>query len=342
MKYTMKDVAKACNTSTATVSMVLAGKDKRISAGTRELIKKTAIAMDYYPNSMASSLAKKKSKYIGIVVNDLRNSHIAELFMSINEVLQEKGFLLICHVLNGKIDDSTEILAREIASENISALMWARPLEPNNDKDNGIITSVIKSMDIPVFTMDQYEFECPGVNVCFDYENAGYLATKYLIDNGHKKIGCVTGNIGYKVTIDRLNGYKKALCEAGIPYDDNVIFKGNYMMESGSRGLPYLLGQGVTAVFAQNDEMAFGLYKAARTYGIRIPEDLSIVGCDNVEFDESLEVPLSTIEVPIVDMGHYLAEMICKYVNDGNENERATKFYAPKLLVRGSVKKVSH
>lgn len=342
MKYTMKDVAKACKTSVATVSMVLSGNDKRISEETKELVKETARAMAYYPNSMASSLAKKKSKYIGIVVNDLRNSHIAELFMSLNEILQDKDLLLICHVINGAISDSIDVLAREIASENISALMWARPLEQGDDESSKEVASVIKAMDVPVFTMDQYDFDCPGINVCFDYENAGYLATKYLIDNGHKKIGCVTGNPEYKVTIDRLNGYKRALSEAGITYTKDVVFEGNYMMDSGSKALPYLLGQGVKAIFTQNDEMAFGLYKAARTYGVRVPNDISIVGCDNVGFDEALEIPLSTIEVPIVDMGHYLAEKICEYIDKEIHTERTTKFYNPRLLVRGSVKKIDN
>lgn len=341
MRTTMKDIAKACGVSTATVSMALSGNTKRVSAATVAAICNKAQELNYFPNQMASSLARRKSRVIGIVVNDLRNSHIAVLFMAINRVLQDKGFSLSCHILEDNIDSSVSDLVMRIAAENVCALIWAKPLEPDKVEENERLTSIIERMGIPVFTMDDYRFECSGNNYCFDYERAGYMATKHLIDLGHRRIGCIAGTRAFKVTVDRIDGYKAALEEAAIPVNEDLIYMGDYTMESGTNALPYLLGHGVTAIFAQNDEMAFGVYKSARNYGVRVPEDLSLVGCDNVPFDEALEVPLSTIDVPTQAIGRKMAEDICEAIENEDPAERATKVYSPVLLVRGSTKRYS-
>ncbi|MDD2972542.1 MAG: LacI family DNA-binding transcriptional regulator [Lachnospiraceae bacterium] len=339
MKATIKDIAKSCGVSISTVSMALSEKPNRISKKTRELVHETAMKMNYQPNLAAVSLVNRKSKMIGIVVNDLRNTHIASLFMAINKVITPSGYSMICHVLNEENPSSNMKLIKLIESENISALIWAKSLEINHDQENKELCKSIESLGIPVMTMDDYRLDCAGAAICFDYELGGYLATNHLIKYGHIRIGCVTGEKDYKVTEQRTNGYKRALEEAGIPFEEGLVYEGNYTMESGYRALSYLMGQGVTAIFSFNDEMAFGLYQAARMYGIRVPEDLSIIGFDDVPFADVMEIPLSTIRVPIVEMGNYLGNEIIHILKNGGIGDRIKKIYKPDLLLRASTRK---
>lgn len=344
MKVTIADVARACGVSSATVSLALSGRKTRISDQTAEMIRKTAEQMHYYPNIMASSLARQRSDEIGIVINDLRNTHISELFMSISSVIQSRGYFPICHVFNSKSSDEWKGLARHIAMENLCALIWAKPLDVKDTELNRYVCDVIERLDIPVFTMDDYEFKNPGINICCDYRKAAYMAVQYLISQGHRRIGCISGNQEFKVTQDRIEGYREALEEAGIPYDEKLIWSGDYSMESGRSALPYLLGQRVSAVFSMNDEMAFGVYQAARTYGLTIPGSFSIIGCDNVLFDDVLEVPLSTVSASTDDMGTFIGNSVCDAIarteKDGlaSLGERKTVYYEPDLYLRGSIR----
>ena len=167
------------------------------------------------------------------------------------------------------------------------------------------------------------------------------MATRHLIECGHKRIGCVAGKQSFHVTMQRLNGYKKALEESGISYDPDLVYFGDYTMESGYEAFSYILGQKVTAIFSMNDEMAFGIYRAARLYGVLIPEDISIIGFDNVPFADVMQVPLTTIGVPVIEMGKKLGEKVVELIDNKEKlKEREEILYTPRLLVRGSTKSI--
>ena len=345
----MKDIAAACHVSVAAVSIVLSGNVKkgRISEAKKQEILDTARKLNYYPNSAASNLAKGSSRTVGIVINDIRNSHIAEIDTSISRKLQEKGFSVSIYLLDEQKEKDPQELIRQLASRNLCALVWAKSYEPQAEAANRRFREVIDALGIPVITMDIYDFRSEGVNICFDYEMAGYDAVRYLIECGHRRIGVISGIPTYQVTMDRLKGCRRAHEEAGLNFEPELIFEGDYTMESGSRALSYLMGQHVTAIFAMNDEMAFGVYRSARIYGIRIPGDLSVIGCDNVPFDEVLEVPLTTVGVPAREMGNFIGEQVCRAVEEHPEdmkndgiNPRRTIYYKPNLYVRGSVRKI--
>lgn len=340
MSVTIKDIAKECNVSVATVSMALSKKPNRISERTREKVQEVARKYNYRPNNAAVSLANKKSRLIGIVFNDLRNTHISSLFMAINRVLEKSGYSLVCYIIeDGKSIDSDLIL--DIGSDNICALIWAKSLEINDAGEPENLNCLIENLHIPIVTMDHYKFACPGADVLFDYEKGGYLATKHLLDCGHRRIGCLAGKKSFLVTQQRLEGYKRALAEKDIPYNEELVYFGDYTMGSGYESFSYMLGEKVTAIFSMNDEMAFGLYRAARLYGVRIPEDISVVGFDNVPFADVMQVPLTTVGIPVEEMGQYMGERVLELINDGAANEeREEKWYTPRLLVRRSTKSV--
>lgn len=336
MKVTIKDIANECGVSVSAVSMALSDKPSRISPETKNKVREIAQKYNYHPNAAAVSLAKKQSKLIGLIINDLRNTHIASLFMAIDKEVQKKGYSLICHVLlEDEVYNSSWQLLGKLMAENISALIWAKPYV-NREDEMDIFLSSISNMDIPVATMDDFGFTCPGVNVCFDYYLGAHMATQHLLEYGHTRIGCLAGVRNFKVTQERLEGYKKALQEAGIPYDENLVYYGDYTMKSGYDSVPYLMGQKVTAVFAFNDEMAFGVYRGARQYGVKIPEELSVIGCDNVPFADVVEIPLTTVQVPAEEMGRRLGEEVVSILEGNTSPQRQQIVYKPKLFLRGS------
>lgn len=342
LRITIKDIASHCGVSSATVSLVLSDKPNRISEVTRRKILQAAEEMNYQPNRAAVSLATKRSRIIGLIINDLRNSHIASLFMAIDQVVQKNGYSLACHILNqDDVQRQSRQLASEIFSLNVEAIIWGRPYNDLENRDGFLLGDYLDRVGVPIATMDDYGLSCPGIDVIFDYFQGGYLATKHLIEYGHRRIGCVSGPPHFKVSRQRLEGYRKALLEHGIPYNESLIYFGDYDMESGSRSLSYLLGQKATAIFSFNDQMAFGIYQAARQYNLNIPGDISLIGFDNVPFGNVMEVPLTTIHVPVDAMGRTIGERIVEIVDGQDVNERLHVEYEPTLLVRGSTRSIT-
>lgn len=341
MKVTIKDIAKECGVSVTAVSMALSDKPNRISKKTREVVLETAKRLNYQPNQAAVSLATKKSRKIGVIFNDLTNPHIAELFMALSRVIQKKGYLLLCYVLSDEIEEDAVTCLQRMVSNDIAGLIWGKPLEENVQQE---LKNFIEKLDIPVMVMGKSNLTCPGMDMIYDYEQAAYMATQHLLELGHRRIGCVAGSKNFCVTKQRLDGYKRALEEMGISYNEELIYQGNYTMKSGRKSLAYLLGKKVTAIFAMNDEMAFGIYESARIYGVKIPEDLSVVGCDNVPFGNSLEVPLTTLCALAEEIGTNIGERIIEIIENiekkSTKEPRGVEFYKPTLLVKGSTARI--
>ena len=341
MRTTMKDIARECGVSVSAVSLALSGKAKkgRISESKMEEIRQTARRMNYYLNSAASDLARGQSRVIGMVINDIRNSHIAELDIAISRVLQTRGYSVVNHILHDQKEEEQEELVQRIAAGNLCALIWAKPFEPAKIKENQRLYEIIDSLDIPVITMDAYEFKSDGLNICYDYEKAGYLAVNYLIGCGHKRIGCIAGNQEYRVTRDRMAGYRKALEEAGLSFDDKLVYSGDYTMESGSQALSYLMGQHVTAIFAMNDEMAFGARVAIMERGLSVPDDISLIGFDNWDMSGYSSMKLTTVERSMGDIAKEGTRVLLKRLEDGIVDNRRI-YLENKLIVRETVKDI--
>lgn len=341
MKTTIKDIARECGVSISAVSLALSDKPNRISDVTRKKVMEAAARLNYQPNPAALSLVNRRSKTIGIVLSDMRNTHIASLFMGINKKMEGKGYSMVCHILDDREEKPDSEILDMIASENVAGLVWAKPLSEDKGEEPECLRKRVDSLEVPVITMNAGRFTCPGLDVCFDYENGAYLATKHLLEYGHRRIGALAGKRDYRVTHERVSGYRRALEEYNVQYKEALVHYGDYTMESGYEAMPYLMGQNVSAIFSFNDEMAFGLYRAARIYGIRIPEDLSIIGFDNVPFDDVMEIPLSTIRVPIVEMGEFIGEKMLDFLENPNLTRRQQVTYKPDLLLRASTARVS-
>jgi len=334
MRATIKDVAKACGISITTVSLVLNQRECRVSEPTRKRIFDVAKKLDYRPNKLAVGLVTRRTRTIGLIVPDISNFHFAELCKVIERECQAKGYIVLLGGY-GDSDDQAFEYFNAFIDKGIEGLVFAKPFGLKLSEVDRRCFELAASAGLPLVTFDKGPAGPTRRTVEFDFARGGYLATKHLVELGHRKIGCITGPSGLRSAIDRLKGYEKALREASLPYDDGLVHEGGFDYESGLEALPCLLGAGATAVFASNDMMALGVYKAAREYGLSIPRDISLVGFDDLFIDELLEVPLTSVVHPSSELGLEGTRRLFAMIEGSSDTSSAPKLQ-PVLKVRAS------
>ena len=334
MRATIKDVAAEAGVSTTAVSLVLNGKCDRISEKTRKQILEVVERLNYRPNHIAMSMVTKTTQTIGLVLPDISNIYFAELSKLIEQSCYEHGY----NVLYGNTHDMAR---RDIdyinifLDRNVDAIIVI--LSNSIDEHLRDIQKLISSTSTPFIIVDRKLDIGAGTTIIVNQKLGGYLATQHLINLGHRSIGCITGPKNVYSSIERLNGYKEALMEANIPIDENLIFEGNFHRESGMEALPYLLGRGVTAIFAFNDMMALGVYKQASYYNLSIPDNLSLVGYDDIFISDFITPPLTSIEQPVKQLADEAVNQVLKAIEKKNSDNNFFVF-DPVLKVRGSTK----
>jgi len=333
LRSTIKDVAKAVGLSTTTVSLVLNNKPNRTSAAKREAIFQAAKDFDYRPNRIAVSMVTKETHTIGLILPDISNLYFSELAKVIEEECKKYGYTVLYGNTSDSVESDFEYLNIFIDS-NVDAIIIVLSAS-FNEADKVHFDSIIDNNNIPVIILDRSINDKNKKSVLLDQQLGGYLATNYLINLGHQKIGCITGPKNVTSANERLSGYILALSEAGIPFDESLIAEGDFSVEGGARALPYLLGQSVTAVFASNDMMAIGVYRECHRFHLQIPQNLSVVGFDDIFLSEFLEPPLTTISQPIVQLAKETVNQILLLLR-GEASDKEDVIFKPVLKVRGS------
>lgn len=334
MRATIKDVAAEAGVSTTAVSLVLNGKSDKISEKTRKQIYDAVEKLNYRPNHIAMSMVTKMTNTIGLILPDISNIYFSELSKHIEQACYENGY----NVLYGNTHDMAD---RDIdyinifVDRNVDAIIVILSNSVNEHLSD--IQHMISSTDTPIIIIDRMLDAELATTVVVNQKLGGYLATQHLINLGHRSIGCITGPGNVYSTSERLNGYKQALSEVGIPVQDNLIYEGDFQRESGMEALPYLLGRGVTAIFSFNDMMALGVYKQASHYNLSIPDDLSIVGYDDIFISEYLTPPLTSVEQPVRRLAEETVNQVLLAINKKNKKKELFIF-EPVLKVRGSTK----
>ncbi|MGB9976572.1 LacI family DNA-binding transcriptional regulator [Thermovenabulum sp.] len=314
MPVTIYDVARKANVSIATVSRVL-NNSSLVSAKTRERVMKAIEELNFSPNVIASALTKKSTKTLGIVVPDISNPFFAELTRGVEDACNDFGFnLIICNTDNSIDKEVTYI--KLLKQKSIDGYIISTAYY--NDE---IVLKMIKS-NVPMILLGR-DIECEGCNfdaVVSDNEKGGYLATKHLIDLGHQKIACLLGPPRVKVNLEREKGYLKAIHEANLKIYPELVGYGDFKVDFGyKKALEILTGKiKPTAFFAANDLTAIGVIKAAKSLGLKVPQDISVVGYDNTMLAELVDPPLTTISQQMKKMGYLAAEMLIKRI----KNER--------------------
>lgn len=332
--YTIREIAERCGVSPTSVSLILNNRANTISAKTREKVLRVAKEYDYVPNGIARSLAMKKSYTIGVIIPDISNNFFSESVKSIQIELDRYGYaMLLCNSEEKYADDIKFI--KLLANRQIDGLILTMSAESLTNGNWLEIKELVESLKIPTVLYDRYY---PGEEpkVFVDNVRGAYELTKHLIEKGHREIGMITGPTNVVSSRGRMEGALLALKEEGIVINEDFIYHAtNYDVESGRRGAQALLGK-VTAIFAFNDMQAYGVLEVARKQGVSVPEELSVVGFDDIFYSNVLDLPLTTVSQPIAEMSKALCGLLIKAI-DGEPLEVSEISVQGQLVIRQSV-----
>ncbi len=330
-KVTIKDIAKMADVSTTTVSMVINNKANHISQDTIVRVMKVIKDTNYIPNGFARSMVTKKSHLIGLIIPDITNPYFAEMARHIEMEANAKGYNVILCNSDDEIENELKYI-RLLKEKNIDGLILVSASLSLHSE-----VKELEANNIPVVILDrvkQYEKEHI---IIFDNRKAGYMATDYLISQGHEHIACLIGPLGNDSTQERLLGHKKALLTHNYRANTERVFEGDYKVEGGYKAMKEILKTDATAVFVFNDYMAIGAYKAIYEANLSVPEDISIIGIDNLYLSSIINPQLTTIEQPAALMGEAAVKMLHQVIK-GHDSYDKKACFDPKLIVRDSVK----
>ncbi|MBM4761246.1 LacI family DNA-binding transcriptional regulator [Bacillus sp. B15-48] len=327
MAVTIKDIAKNANVSIATVSRVINNKADGIREETKQRVLDAIKEHNYQPNTIARSMITKKTSTIGLIIPDIRNPFFPELVRGVEDFSKKSNYTVFLCNTDGDIEREKEYF-NLMKEKSVDGVIYTYA--------HGGFEEILNN-NIPIVLLDRGLDENQFSGVCIDNEKAGYMATKHLIELSHERIGCITGPDNIQSSRDRLKGYKRALEEAGLPINQAFIKTGDYQMEGGYEAAKLLLKENsVTAIFAFNDLMAFGVYQAAQEFGLTIPDDLSVVGFDNIKYNRLLQPKLTTIDQPTYRMGELATEILLDQINNDKNNQIKSINLEPHLIIGDS------
>jgi LacI family transcriptional regulator len=329
---TIKDIAKRANVSHTTVSRAL-NDSCYIKSQTKKQILEIAKEMNYVPNYNAKSLVTKKSNTIGL------------FFTSISSGTSSSFFTEVIDAVVNELDENYNLAIRGLDTyDNFSSIVTEKfdgiILMSQEVSDDDFITYV-KGVGIPIVVLNRNIQDKDIINIFFSDREGVKKGVSYLIENNHHKIACISGISGFKSTDERQAGYMEALREYGIQVLDEYIVTGAYTMKSGYRAMQQLLSLATrpTAVFCSNDDMAIGAIKAIHEYGLKVPDDISVVGFDSIPFAEYTIPSLTSIKRKIKDISHLAAEKLLTLMNS-DETQGELIMLETSLIKRESVKKL--
>lgn len=334
---TMQEVAKKAGVSKATVSRVLSGKGYT-SEETKELVYKAIEETGYRPNLLARNLATSKSQCIGLVVTNTlyTGSYFSELLSQAAKRLEANGRQLI--LVDGKHSAEEEKAAIDFLLDLRCDAIIIYPRFLNVDE----MDAIVEKHKQPIMVMNRKLRKHHSHCICCDHHGASFMATKHLIDRGHRDIAFITGSMDSPTAIDRLAGYKAALTASGLPVRDALIAFGKWSPASGAEAAEKLLSAKLpfSGLVVSNDDMAIGAMKTLNGAGLTVPEDVSIIGFDNIATAPFLQPALSSIKDPVSEMINEVIERLISMLDGGYLSTKS--LFSSRLLERDSVKDGPH
>jgi DNA-binding LacI/PurR family transcriptional regulator len=329
---TLKEVAKKANVSITTVSRVINDSNK-VNVKTRERVQSAMDALNFQPNRVAQRLrgSKGRSKLLGLIIPDIQNQFYSSIVRGIEDMSYGNNYaVILCN--SDENPEKEKFYLEVLKSESVDGIILP-PIRHNGN----IIKDLIKT-GIPLICFDRKLPSESIDTVVIDNEKGGFMATRHLMELGHRKIAVITSSLGFSSFEDRLLGYKRALQEKGIPIEDNFIKQGDHRSsEIGKKLTIELLEQnpGPTALFVMNNQMTLGALEAINERNLVIPDDISIVGFDDMLWAKAISPPLTVVKQPGYEMGRRVAELFFQRVNDP-ARERVQIIMESKLIVRKS------
>jgi LacI family transcriptional regulator len=332
---TIKDVAKEANVSIATVSLVV-HKHERISVETSKRVNKAIKKLNYHPSRSGRRLVSQKTGNIGFILTDdhffRSEPFYTRIFLGTEFEARNYEYYILLTTIPSNYNER-DYPPRFILEKNVDGIIIAGKVPLS-------IISQVEKYNLPIAFVDFFPSSNEYSVVLIDNISGGLEATKFLIKQNHKYIGFVAGDIDHPSIYDRFRGYKMAMDHAGLNYSDlNFSIDENYTArENGYSACKKLIenNNSITAIFACNDAMAIGVMQYLKEKGISIPDEISVIGFDDVEADLSLDPPLSTVRVPKYEMGIEVMKLMAEMLKDKDATKK--KILVPvELIDRGSV-----
>ncbi|MCC7372496.1 MAG: LacI family DNA-binding transcriptional regulator [Chloroflexi bacterium] len=302
----LKDIAKELGVSLATVSRALADSPD-ISLETKERVWSAAETLNYVPNLMARSLRSRRTKVVGVVVQEVATEFGSQAMRGIHDELSRCGYQMLLSSVSSP--EQERVGLGMLLERSVDGLIVVDVSNHPMDR----LPEEVEAARLPaVFVNRRLP---PEAGACFvgpDDIFGGYIATEHLIGHGHRRIAYIAGPSAWQASGDRLEGYRRALTDYGLSYDDALIRRGDWSVQSGFEATASLLDgpEPPTAIFVANDIMAAGAIDAAVARGPRLPEDLALVGFDAREMSRYLRPALTTVTRPTYDLGRTAASLL--------------------------------
>ena len=336
-QVTISQVAKEAGVSAQTVSRVINNRQE-ITPETRQRVQDVIKRLGYQPNAIARSLIQRRSHILGVVTSGLEYYGPSHILIGVEQGANQAGLSILLNLIHQPETTDIGSIVNGLVSRQVEGIIWAVPEIDNN---RSWFRENLPQLSIPVIFLSTQPRENLNV-VEIDNRYGAFLATQHLLEKGYRKIGLIAGPLTWWAASERRRGWQDALMEAEIPFGEDWIVEGNWSAESGERGLHALLQKfpDLQAVFACNDQMALGLMRAARSLGKRIPEDLAVVGFDDIPESAFYQPPLTTIRQGLYELGQVAVQTFMKLRQIDQRDESVTAaqtvMLQPQLVVRES------
>lgn len=323
-RVTIRDVARHAGVSHQTVSRVI-NDNERVNPETRARVEAAIGELGYRPNAMARSMARGRSGVLACIAPNLTDYTFASMIDGAEREARQLGYFLLS--ASAPDEETFAALVDElVTSRRAEGMIIINPYQ------DGRFHHLPPNHPI-VFAGARPRAEATN-SVALDDESAGRLATQHLLDLGHRQIGCITGPMSEDCSQDRSDGYKSALAGAAIHYNPAIVTEGDWSARSGYEALMQLAQEGLVpkAIFAQNDQMAVGALRAARDLGLQVPEQLSVIGIDDIPLAAYFEPPLTTFKQDFVILGREAVRLLIGSVEDPEMPRRQLRLPAQLIL----------
>ena len=333
MKITIKDIAKMADVSTATVSKIVNHKDQNISQATRQKVLDLIEIHNYVPNRVASSMITKKTHSIGLIIPDITNPFFPEVARGVEDYANKEGYHVVLCNSDNDLDKEVSYIGM-LQEKMVDGIIFT-----SSSLRNKISKEFIK-LQIPVITVDR---DITGMRaqgkITVDNTSGAYQGVSYMIERGYKKILHLGGPMTSKPALDRFEGYKNALDDHGIKYDERLFFEGSYNADWGYEGVIEAISNNVEfdGIFCGNDMIAIGAIKALNEKGISVPGKVGVMGFDDIYMATVVTPNLTTVCQPNYQMGYKAAEMLIELIRHP-ETKMTDVVLTTKLVIRESTK----
>lgn len=332
---TMKDVAKLAGVSTSTVSHVI-NKTRFVSEEISERVNNAAKQLNYYaPSELARSLKVNRTKTIGMLVTTSTNPFFGEVVKGVERSCYRQGYSLILCNTEGDNERMRGSIKTLLQKRVDGLILMCSSLEGER------IDVFERYPDIPVVVMDWGPMLFTSDKIQDNSLRGGYLATKHLIDCGHKDVGCITGPLIRHQAQMRYEGYKRAMIEAELEFNASWIVESDFECDGGYQALKKMAEHSPlpSSIFVSNDMMAMGVINAANELGIQVPEQLSIIGYDDIHIAKFMSPSLTTIHQPKYRLGQSAVETLLRRLDEPSNQAQVVQL-EPTLVERKSVKQL--